>query len=76
MWELMASAAKEALRAGGLVPDGHPVWSNRPYVVFKTDVPAVRRAVKYIRDNPAKHGLPPQIYPWVREYEGWPRRGK
>jgi hypothetical protein len=69
MWERMALASRDALRADGLVPSDHPVWSNRPYVVFKTSVPAVRKCVKYIEDNPRKHGLPRQVYPWVTRYD-------
>jgi hypothetical protein len=28
--------------------------------------------VKYVEDNPEKHGLAPQVYPWVAEYDGYP----
>jgi hypothetical protein len=72
MWEQVAVAARDALWDAKLVVRGHPVWSNRPYVVFKTSVPMVRGCVKYIEDNPAKHNLPPQHYPWVMKYDGWP----
>jgi REP element-mobilizing transposase RayT len=74
MWEYFAVAARDALRRAGLVPSNHPVWSNRPYVVFKTTVPLVYQAVGYVEDNPEKHGLPRQEYPWVQKYEGWPHR--
>ena len=57
MWLHYAVASRDALRQAGLVPPNHPVWSNRPYVVYKTTVPLVRRAVKYVQDNPPKHGL-------------------
>jgi hypothetical protein len=40
--------------------------------VFKTNVPIVRSCVKYIQDNPKKHNLPPQVYRWVVEYDGFP----
>jgi hypothetical protein len=76
MWEHMAHAAKDALRKEGLVPDDHPVWSNRPYVAFKTSVPQVWNGVKYIEENPENVGLPRQVYPWVQKYDGWPLRGK
>jgi hypothetical protein len=72
MWERMALASRDALRAEGLVPANHPVWSNRPYVVFKTSVPLVRKAIGYVEDNPTKHGLLRQSYPWVTPYDGWP----
>jgi hypothetical protein len=76
MWELMAHAAKDALRREGLIPEVHPVWSNRPYVVFKMSVPQVWNGIKYIEENPEDVGLPRQVYPWVQKYDGWPRRGR
>jgi REP element-mobilizing transposase RayT len=72
MWENAAVAARDALWDAGLVTRGHPVWSNRPYFVFKTNVPMVRRCVKYVEENPEKHGLASQIYPWVVKYDGYP----
>jgi len=74
MWQLVADATRTALIAAGLFPAEHPVWANRPYVVRKTDVPAVERCVPYIEDNPRKEGLPRQFYPWVTPYDGWPSR--
>jgi hypothetical protein len=76
MWERLAVASRDALRAGGLVPKDHPVWSNRPYDVFKTTVPAVERCIGYINDNFKKHGLPLEIYPWITPYDGWPQHRK
>jgi hypothetical protein len=72
MWEHAAVASRDGLWDAELAPRGHPVWSNRPYVVFKTTVPLVRSCVKCIEDNPRKHNLPTQIYPWVQEYDGFP----
>jgi hypothetical protein len=76
MWERMALASRDALRAEGLVPADHPAWSNRPYVVYKTTVPLVRKTIGYVEDNPEKHGLPRQVYPWVTLYDGWPHPKK
>jgi hypothetical protein len=61
MWEYMVIAARDALRREALIPKDHPVWSNRPYVVFKTTVPQVENAVEYVDDNPEKHGLSRQV---------------
>ena len=72
MWEHVAVAARNALWDAQWVERGHPVWSNRPFVKFKTTVPLVRGCVKYIEDNPEKHNLPRQVYPWVVEYNGFP----
>ena len=76
MWEHVAVGARNALWDAELVTRGHPVWSNRPYVVFKTTVPMVRGCVKYIEDNPEKHHLPRQFYPWIAKYDGWPLHNK
>jgi hypothetical protein len=29
------------------------------------------RVAGYIEGNPAKHGLPPQKWPFVQKYDGW-----
>jgi hypothetical protein len=76
MWDVLARASRDALWDSALVPRGHPVWSNRPYVVFKTTVPLVWKAIGYTEDNPEKHHLPRQFYRWVQEYDGWPLRGR
>jgi hypothetical protein len=76
MWEHFAVATRESLRDVDQVLKNHPVWSNRPYVVFKTSVAMVHAAVKYVEENPQKHGLARQVYPWVQKYEGWPLRKK
>lgn len=72
IWERLALATRDALRDAGLVPPNHPVWSSRPYVVFKTSVGAVYKAVEYVAENPAKEGLPRQFHLWVQKYDGWP----
>ncbi len=76
MWHHVADAARADLHAAGLFAADHPVWSNRPYVVFKTDVPAVERGVGYIDDNPEKEGLPRQHHAFVTPYDGWPLHRK
>jgi hypothetical protein len=76
MWQIMADATRAALVAAGLFPTDHPVWASRPYVVRKTDVPAVERCVPYVEDNPEKEGLPRQTYQWVTQYDGWPSHRK
>ena len=75
MWFHIADATRAALRAAGLFPMDHPVWSDRPYVVFKTNVPAVRSGIVYIDDNPEKERLPRQHHEFVTPYvSGPPRR--
>ena len=72
MWKHFAVASRDALWDAEVAERGHPVWSNRPYVVYKTSVSSVRTCIKYVADNPKKHKLPPQVYPWVSAYDGFP----
>jgi hypothetical protein len=72
MWDVFAGHARDALRALADVGAEHPVWSDRPYVVFCYDPPGVDGRVKYVEQNPEKEGLPPQHYPFVIPYDGWP----
>jgi hypothetical protein len=79
MWQHFADATRDALRESGLFSSDHPVWSDRPYVVFKHDVRAVETGIEYIIENPTKEGLPVQKYDFVTPYDGWPlhkRRGR
>jgi REP element-mobilizing transposase RayT len=72
MWQKLADEARQRLRAFAGVCDGHPVWSERPYVVFLYAPDEVRGRVHYIETNPAKEGLPQQHWPFVKPYDGWP----
>jgi hypothetical protein len=72
IWEKFAAESRNALRELGLFPKDHPIWSSRPYVVFKTTVRAVRVGVDYINQNPEKEGLHPQNHSFVIPYDGWP----
>ena len=48
---------------------------DRPYSVFLYTPDDVQGRSGYVNDNFEKHGLPREIYPFVREYDGWPVRG-
>ena len=74
MWQHFADGTRTALHEAGLFAADHPVWADRPYVVFKSDVPAVEAAVEYIEQNPVKEGLPRQYHSFVTPYDGWPLR--
>ena len=65
IWQRLANASRDALRDAGLVPANHPVWSHRPYKVFKYTHPEVRSAIDYVNDNPVKEGLPRQHWDFV-----------
>jgi len=72
IWDVFAGYAREALRTFSDVGPEHPVWADRPYVVFCYDPPGVRGRVKYINDNWEKEGLERVTYPFVQTYDGWP----
>ena len=72
MWRKFADAARQPLRIFADIDDEHPVWSNRPYVVFQYTTEDVRRVVKYIERNPEKEFMSPQTWPFVMTYDGWP----
>jgi REP element-mobilizing transposase RayT len=67
MLKLM-NASRTALRESNLVPLLHPVWSTRPYKVFKHTPQAMRSCVDYIFNNPMKEGLPAQHWDFVRPH--------
>src|SRR5688572_5490715 len=68
MWHAFAEASRESLRAFAEVPSNHPIWSHRPYKVFLYSPAEVITRIDYINDNPAKHNLPPQFWPFVMPY--------
>ena len=72
MWDHFARAARDAVRAIPGIDPEHPVWSQRPYVVFLNTPDEVVGRVDYIRKNPMKEGLPEQHWPFVQPYDGWP----
>jgi REP element-mobilizing transposase RayT len=70
IWMNLANSAREALCQAALVSADHPVWSNRPYKVFKYTRDELSDAIKYVQDNPMKEGLPRQHWDFVRSYPG------
>ena len=65
---------RAAIRDAHLAPPGHPVLSEGGAVWFKDTVPQMWACEEYVRINPQKHGMPPQEYPFVTPYDGWPHR--
>jgi hypothetical protein len=70
IWEQLACAARDVLRAAGMVPAEHPVWSHRPYKVFLYIPDEVRQRIAYVEQNPVKEGLPQQHWEFVQPYRG------
>jgi len=58
--------------AGHATEDGKPpkVWSRGLWKVFLDSPEAVAAAIQYVRENPAKEGLPEQCWRFVTQYEG------
>lgn len=75
IWRVFTNYARDALRNFADVGPVHPVWSDRPYVVFLYYPPQVVGRIDYVRQNPIKEGLPPQHYDFVQRYDGWPYPG-
>jgi hypothetical protein len=76
IWARFTQGARNALRGCADIPDDHPVWGNRPYAVFLYTPEDVRRVVSYIAGNPAKDGLAPQSWSFVKPYDNFPFTNK
>lgn len=76
MREALATATRDALCGAEPAFTSHPVWSERPYSVYLKSPRDVWRVVRYVEGNPAKHGLPPQRWDFVRPYDDWPLHEK
>jgi REP element-mobilizing transposase RayT len=68
----LQAISRSRLREGFAHFAGHPVWGGGGWKVFQDHPDDVRRTIGYINDNPTKHRLPPQRWPFVKEYDGWP----
>ena len=49
----------------------HPVWGGPGWKVFLETREDLVRTVDYIDMNPRKAGLPSQVWPFVKKYDGW-----
>ncbi len=72
IWSSIADYTRRALQAFDDLGAEHPIWSARPYAVFCYTPDDIRSRIKYINDNPPREGLPPQTWPFVKPYDGWP----
>ena len=52
---------------GGRVPTP---WARGQWAVFLNTAAAVRRAIRYVKNNPMKEGLPPQRWSFVTPCDG------
>jgi hypothetical protein len=72
MWNLLTDASRKALRAFQDVDPLHEVWRRGPFSTFLHTPDDIRDRIGYINQNPIKEGLPPQSWPFVQPYNGWP----
>jgi REP element-mobilizing transposase RayT len=73
--EMIAHLQREshlALRAAGIFDLEHPIWGGPGWKVFLDCAEDIRRAVKYVEDNPLPFRMPVQRWDFVKEYDGWP----
>ena len=76
---LLKGASTRALTAAGLHPlarfagaNEQPpkMWARGEWKVFLDDTADLRRAIRYVEQNPAKEGKPEQHWQCVTEFEG------
>ena len=72
MWNLLTDAARRSIREFEDVDPNHEIWTRAPYSVFLHTPDDIRDRIGYINQNPVKEGLPPQSWPFVQPYNGWP----
>jgi REP element-mobilizing transposase RayT len=76
MLALFKDRARKMLANRSFAPSDHPVFSAAKGDVFKYTPAEIRSCITYIWDNFRKHRVPPQRYPFVTEYDGWPLKGR
>ncbi len=73
MIEKLKEASRKQLIAAELRASTHPVWAGGcGWKVFLDHPDDIRRTIRYVGKNPEEIGLPPQKWPFVTEYDGWP----
>lgn len=73
MIEVLKTAGRTRLLAGGCWPADHPVWTGGGgWKVFLDHPDDVRRTINYIDANPRRAGLAEQRWGFVKPYDGWP----
>jgi REP element-mobilizing transposase RayT len=72
--EMIANLLREGhlhLRELKLRDNEHPVWGGRGWKVFLEDADDIRRAIRYIEENPVRIRQPKQSWSFVTRYDGW-----
>ena len=68
----LQDASRLRLREADLRPTDHPIWGGPGWKVFLDHPDEIRRTLRYIDENPPKHGLRGQRWSFVTPYDGWP----
>jgi len=71
MIDNLQQASRAKLRDARRRSSTNPVWGGPGWKVFIYSQADFLRAIEYIRQNPIKAGRPPQIWKFVKEYDGW-----
>lgn len=73
MMDCLKKESGMRLRTSSLKFEDHPVWaSGNGWKVFLDEPDEVRRTIRYVVRNPLPLRLPEQVWPFVKEYDGWP----
>ena len=72
MVENLIKASRASLIQAGHRAARHPTWIAGSWTVFLDHPDEIRRTIRYIEQNPDKDGLPAQVWPFVKPYDGWP----
>ena len=65
---MKARAAQELKHQGLWSDDERPVWGGRGWFVFLNTPTDVRRAIRYVEQNPVKEGKRAQNWSFVMKY--------
>jgi len=71
MIENLQDASRTAAVQTASRPSEHPVWGGPGWKVFLETREDFRRTIAYIRKNLVQAGRSGQIWPFVKEYDGW-----
>jgi REP element-mobilizing transposase RayT len=72
MIENTQSATRLRLSPSPTIPANHPIWTDGGWKVFLDSPDRIRAVIRYIEQNPVKAKSPPQTWPFVMSYNGWP----
>ncbi|MGH7127287.1 MAG: hypothetical protein ACREIV_01870 [Planctomycetaceae bacterium] len=65
-------ASRQRLLELSVAEAGHPIWTFGGWFDFLDHPREMRSLIRYIERNPSERGLPPQSWPFVKKYDGWP----